>query len=321
MSSTNFQELNLSNGFLFPAALEDPITCRLVLECIIEEKVEELEIRVEYTKNYNSEFKCIRLDVYAKDAVTKISYNMEMQNRNEHNLPLRSRYYQAQIDMGNLEPGMEYTDLKPVYIIFICNFDPFDKELYRYTFSMKCEESELMLNDGAKRIFLNTKGKNMSDVPQILLDFLGYLNNSTDEYVQEKSSDKIKEIHGRIKEMKKNRDVEARYMHYLYVDKLIKEKEDKLQQKEAELQQKDTELQQKDTELQQKDTELQQKDIQLQQTIKELLYIAIETLGEVSEVVRERIKREKDVSVLKSMHNVALKSNSIKQFEDKIANL
>ena len=307
MSNSNFQELNLSDNFLFPAALEDPITCRLVLECIIEEKVEELEIRVEYTKNYNSEFKCIRLDVYAKDAVTKISYNMEMQNRNEHNLPLRSRYYQAQIDMGNLNPGMEYTDLKPVYVIFICNFDPFDKELYRYTFSMKCEESELMLNDGAKRIFLNTKGKNMSDVPRVLLDFLGYLNNSTDEYVQEKSNEKIKEIHGRIKEMKKNRDVEARYMHYLYVDKLIKEKE--------------AELQQKDTELQQKDTELQQKDIQLQQTIKELLYIAIETLGEVSEVVRERIKREKDVSVLKSMHNVALKSNSIKQFEDKIANL
>ena len=45
MSNHKFQELNLSDDFLFPAALEDPITCRLVLECIIEEKkfMEELK--------------------------------------------------------------------------------------------------------------------------------------------------------------------------------------------------------------------------------------------------------------------------------------
>ena len=67
MSNTSFQELNLSNQFLFPAALEDPVTCRLVLECIVEEKIGELSVRVEYTRQYDSEFKCIRLDVFTKD--------------------------------------------------------------------------------------------------------------------------------------------------------------------------------------------------------------------------------------------------------------
>jgi len=81
MSNINFQELNLSNRFLFPAALEDPVICRLVLECIVEEDIGELSVKVEYTKPYNSEFKCIRLDVYAKDVVTEVSYNLEMQNR------------------------------------------------------------------------------------------------------------------------------------------------------------------------------------------------------------------------------------------------
>lgn len=159
MSNTNFQELNLSDRFLFPAALEDPITCRLILECIVEEEVGELAIRTEYTRAYNSEFKCIRLDVYAKDVVTEVSYNLEMQNKNEYNHPLRSRYYQAQIDVGSLEPGDKYTDLKPLYVIFICNFDPFGENLYRYTFSMQCEERDVPLNDGVKRIFFNTKGK------------------------------------------------------------------------------------------------------------------------------------------------------------------
>ena len=77
MSNTNFQELNLSNRFLFPAALEDPVTCRLVLECIVEEEIGELAVKVEYTKQYDSEFKCIRLDVFAKDIVTEVSYNTD----------------------------------------------------------------------------------------------------------------------------------------------------------------------------------------------------------------------------------------------------
>ena len=228
MSNTNFQELNLSNRFLFPAALEDPVTCRLVLECIVEEEIGELAVKVEYTKQYDSEFKCIRLDVFAKDIVTEVSYNTEMQNKNEYNLPLRSRYYQAQLDVGSLKPGEKYKDLKQLYIIFICNFDPFGAELYQYTFSMQCEEKDLPLNDGVKRIFLSTKGKNKDEVPAMLIDFLGYLNDSTDAYVEQNSNEKVREIHKRIKELKKNRDVEKRYMHYLYVDKLIEEKENAL---------------------------------------------------------------------------------------------
>lgn len=43
MRSTSFQELNLNHGFLFPAALEDPQTCRLVVECITGETVGELD--------------------------------------------------------------------------------------------------------------------------------------------------------------------------------------------------------------------------------------------------------------------------------------
>ena len=81
MSSIKFQELNLNNAFLFPEALEDPETCRLVTECITEETVGELKIKAECTKLYNSELKYIRLDVYAKDVVTEVSYDLEMQNK------------------------------------------------------------------------------------------------------------------------------------------------------------------------------------------------------------------------------------------------
>ena len=331
MSNTNFQELNLSDRFLFPAALEDPITCRLILECIVEEEIGELAVKVEYTKLDNSELKCIQLDVYAKDVITEVSYNLEMQNNNEYNLPLRSRYYQAQLDTGSLKPGDEYTDLKPLYVIFICNFDPFEEELYQYTFSMHCEERDIPLNDGVKRIFFSTKGKNKNEVPQILVDFLGYLNDSTDSYVEQKSNEKVKEIHERIKILKKNRAVEERYMHYLYIDKLIEEKENALKEAESALKKKSDELEEAEVALKQKSDELEEAENvareaenaarEAENAIKEMLMETLEKMGEVSKKIRKCISDEKDINLLKSMHKIAVKSDSIKQFEEKVANL
>ena len=88
---------------------------------------------------------------------------------------------------------------------------------------MQCEERDVPLNDGVKRIFYSTKGKNKDEVPAILVEFLGYLNDSTDTYVEQNSNEKVRKIHERIKILKKNRAVEERYMHYLYVDKIIEE--------------------------------------------------------------------------------------------------
>ena len=317
MSSTNFQELNLSNGFLFPAALEDPETCRLVVECITGETVGELKIKAEYTKLYNSELKCIRLDVYAKDVVTEVSYNLEMQNKNEYNLPLRSRYYQAQIDVGSLKPGDEYKDLKPLYVIFICNFDPFDKELYRYTFSMQCEECDFPLDDGVKRIFFSTEGKNKEEVPKILTDFLGYLNDSTDAYVDQDLDEKVKEIHERIKLLKQDRNVEKNYMHYLSVREAIKaaEKVAEEARKMAE------EEKRKAEEEKRKAEEEKRKAEEARDIIREMLFDSIAELGDISETVRECIEKEEDINILKSMHKVLVKAESMEQFEQQIANL
>jgi len=331
MSNTSFQKLNLNNAFLFPAALEDPEICRLVIECIIGEVVGELKVKTEYTKLYNSELKYIRLDVYARDVVTEISYNLEAQNKNEYNLPLRSRYYQAQIDMGSLKPGEEYTDLKPLYIVFICNFDPFDKELYRYTFSMQCEESSFPLDDGIKRIFFNTKGKNREEVPKILVDFLGYLNDSTDMYVEQDLDEKVKRIHERIKILKQNRNVEKNYMHYLSVEKIIKAKEMEAEEakrnaeeakKDAEEAKKDAEEAKKDAEEAKKDAEEAKKDAEEAiKIVKDIVLETVEKLDMLSEDINERIKNEKNVDILKSILDLAVKSDSVEQFEKQIANL
>mgnify|MGYP000155203966 CR=1 FL=1 len=84
-----------------------------------------------------------------------------MQVERKPALGKRSRYYQSQMDMEMLLTGEDYTELPNTYAIFICDFDPFGKDKYRYTFRTTCQESENVdLEDGRTTVFLNTRGKN-----------------------------------------------------------------------------------------------------------------------------------------------------------------
>ena len=103
-------------------------------------------------------------------------------------------------------------------------------------------------------------------------------------------------------------------MHYLYVDNMIKGKEEELRRKDAELQEKDAELQEKDAELQEKDAELQE-------TVRNMVFEAIQEKGELSGVLCEQIGSEKNICILKEMHAVAIKSKSVREFEEKIKSL
>ena len=52
-----------------------------------------------------------------------------------------------------------------------------------------------------------------------------------------------------------------------------------------------------------------------------MLLDCIGELGTISEAVRERIKKEEDINILKSMHKTAMKAESMQQLEKQIADL
>ena len=62
--------------------------------------------------------------------------------------------------------GETYDKLPDTYVIFICDFAPFAKRLYRYTVSNRIQETGEMLNDGSHTIILSTKGENETEVPE-----------------------------------------------------------------------------------------------------------------------------------------------------------
>lgn len=213
MAKKKFEELNLKDAFLFGAALEDPETCRLSLEVMLGRKIAEVTVHAEHTLFYNSDYRSIRLDIHATDE-NQDRYNVEMQTDDKKNLPKRSRFHQAELDVASLKPGEDFQKLRSGYVIFICDFDPFGKGLYRYTFENRCREEDFPLDDGATRIFLSTKGKNPDEVPAELVNFLKYVEESTDDCAQRLEDKVVSKIHDRVTALKKSREWERSYMRF-----------------------------------------------------------------------------------------------------------
>ena len=196
-----FQTLNLTNAYLFAAALQDEEICRNVLEIALNRKITAVRSHAEHTLFLDSDFKSVRFDVYALDA-EEVSYDVEMQNDFGRDLPRRCRYYQAELDVSSLKPGEDYKELKPSYIIFICAFDPFGKGRYQYVFEEYCKEAGLALGDGTQKIFFNTNGTDSENITPQLLHLFEYLKQSTEEVANMHNDEYIhSEAERRAKEM------------------------------------------------------------------------------------------------------------------------
>ena len=75
MARKKFEELDLCDPFLFAAALEDEVICRLILEMILGRPIAKIRVHAEHTILYSSDFRSVRLDIYASDEV-QVEYEM-----------------------------------------------------------------------------------------------------------------------------------------------------------------------------------------------------------------------------------------------------
>ena len=98
MSYTEFQNLNLSDDFLFAKVMEDEAVLRPVVEKILDIRIREMTIvQSQRMIEIEPDSKGIRLDIMADD-VAGSRYTVEMQNENEYNINKRSRYYHSMMD-------------------------------------------------------------------------------------------------------------------------------------------------------------------------------------------------------------------------------
>ena len=191
-------ELDLLDDFLFNALLAYPEYgrrfCRKFLRILFGRDFKNLNIVTQ--KSYgglDTGYHGARLDVYIEEGdevevdSTNVSaiYDIEPDKNNKRKeidaIPQRTRFYHAIIDRRCLKSGQSYDRLKKVFVIFICPYDPFGDNRMIYTIRNQCVENpELPYDDGARTIFLYTKGEKGRD-NETLSQLLDYMENTTRE--------------------------------------------------------------------------------------------------------------------------------------------
>lgn len=268
-------ELDLLDDFLFNALLAYPEYgrkfCRKFLKILFGREFKNLNIVTQ--KSYGGRDTGLhgaRLDVYIEEGdeveidssnVSTI-YDIEPDKNNKRKdinfIAQRTRFYHAIIDSRSLKSGQSYDKLKKVFVIFICPYDPFGDDRMIYTIRNHCVENpELPYEDGARTIFLYTKGRKGRD-NESLSQLLDYMENTTRENAVTEELEAIQEM---VDVVKEDAEVTVAYMKGFERDQMFLEEGKELGRRleqENTLREKnraDTEKNRADTEKNRADTE------------------------------------------------------------------
>lgn len=210
------QQLTMMDRFLFDLVMSDPRNMQDALSIIFSDReIPPIHMGIsekELEPNYDS--RAVRLDLLAFDA-DDVVYDAEAQKKNigSRAMRRRSRLYQSYIDVNLMKPGeTDFSQLNDVYVIFISPFDLFGLKKYMYTFRMTCDKDpNTSLDDGAVRIYLNTRGENDDEVPESLIEFLHYMEK-TSQYKQQIKNPRMQRLAERIEQLKSSQEVSVKYM-------------------------------------------------------------------------------------------------------------
>ncbi|MCF0232740.1 MAG: Rpn family recombination-promoting nuclease/putative transposase [Enterococcus sp.] len=209
ISLNNRDYIDFTNDSMFAYVMHDKKICKGMLQAILphlqikdikfqdqgdSKSANETSVSHEVEKSLQAAFgkRGVRLDAYLEDEDTV--YNIEMQKLDYGDLPMRSRLYQAQVDVLQLDPGQSLDCLKPVFIIFICMFDPFNAGRVMYTSKHFCEEDiNVDVFDGVTKVFINANG-GIGEVSPDLTEVLKYISKAKNYEVSEDSCDLVKSI-------------------------------------------------------------------------------------------------------------------------------
>ena len=114
-----WKELTIRDNFMFQKVLRNKRLCKRFIEKTLRIKIKRI-IYLETEKTIDEKYgsKSVRIDVFVEtDSGEIIDIEMQAADMLEGELPLRTRYYQALIDMAALAKGHTYMELKRSYII------------------------------------------------------------------------------------------------------------------------------------------------------------------------------------------------------------
>lgn len=121
------------------------------------------------------------LDCYCKLSDGKL-VNIEVENnfdKDKCDHQRRVRYYSSMINVKNLSPSEDFSDLPDLYMIYLTRRDFLKQRKTVYHVERQIEETKLCVNNGYHEIYINAEVDDKSDVSEVMKIM------STPDYVNE----------------------------------------------------------------------------------------------------------------------------------------
>ena len=223
----NRNDVALENNFMFTTVMKNKKACIKLLEAIFGEGHRIADIR--YARHPEAEMgllsdpmrRGVRLDVYFDDG--KTVYDIELQRTSITDLAERTRMYSSSMDVAMLDKGEGFGRMRTSYVIFLCTFDPFERDEKLYRFATMCENVQgLPLGDRRYIMFLNSKGsKGESNLD--MDELFRYLNGGVEAIGMETKSELVTVLDKYVQRYNRNDDWRKEYMKLEF---LLKDKYD-----------------------------------------------------------------------------------------------
>lgn len=173
---SEIQELNLLNDSLFENVVKDEGACEDLIRAIMSDQTIKVKsVITQKTLNSINE-RGVRLDALCELEDGKL-VNIEMQKSDNTNHFKRARYNIGRIDVENTDKGVDFKDLKDVWVIYIMA-DDFIK-----SGEAICEVNRILstngqlADNGTREIYVNCSSKSINDAPDIKM-LINYIKDT-----------------------------------------------------------------------------------------------------------------------------------------------
>jgi hypothetical protein len=209
---TPFEQLSLSDNFVFGKVMRQLDICKPFLEELLETPIAKLEVMDEEMKRASS-YRGVRLKMEADDAQHSQSIVQLVMVRgvDHEELDLYARYFQCEIDEGYAD-----VDLPNTHMIFVCDYDSYGRGLACYellSVVQAIEGQNLMpFDNGIHRMELNScyDRVNVSPAVQEILDYI----RTKDDHGQY-NTDLAKQVVAAVERIRKEDGAAKAYQDWL----------------------------------------------------------------------------------------------------------
>ena len=164
------KHLNPIDDEFFKEMAEDKNFCQEVLRIVMEDPGLTVQELIPQNSVKNLQGRSVILDSFCKTSDNQ-HCNIEVQKENDDDHIRRVRYNGSCITVNITNTGSKFKQVPDVCVIFISKSDIFKGNHPLYHVDSVIRETGEIINDGWKRVFLNTKVKDGSDVSRLMTIF------------------------------------------------------------------------------------------------------------------------------------------------------